>query len=82
MEHAQALRFVDLTATEPDDASLKLKQRRALLRNAGLAAFAASTTGAAFAQTVDRYASPAARSRKRSIATRPARRRCATRSPT
>ena len=56
MDHTQALRYVDLTATEPDDASQKLKQRRSLLRNAGLAAFAASTTGAAFALAVDRYA--------------------------
>jgi gluconolactonase len=55
MEHLQSLRMVDLAAPEPDDASPKLKQRRALLRTAGIAAFAASTTGSAFAQAMDRY---------------------------
>ena len=55
MEHVQSMRLVDLTAAEPDDASPKLRQRRALLRTAGMAAFAASTTGSAFAQTLDRY---------------------------
>ena len=55
MEDVQAKRFIDLTDTTPDDASARLKQRRALLRTAGLAAFAASTTGSAFAQAMDRY---------------------------
>ena len=55
MEHTQPMRLVDLTATEPEDASPKLKQRRALLNAAGLAAFAASATGSVFAQTMDRY---------------------------
>ena len=39
MEHTQPKRLVDLTATAPEDASPKLKQRRALLNAAGLAAF-------------------------------------------
>ena len=56
MEHVQPLRLIDLAAPEADDASPKLKQRRALLRTAGIAAFAASTTGSAFAQAMDRYA--------------------------
>ena len=55
MEDVQAKRFIDLTDTTPDDASARLKQRRALLRTAGVAAFAASTTGSAFAQAMDRY---------------------------
>jgi gluconolactonase len=53
--HVQPMRLVDLTAQEPDDASPKLKQRRALLNAAGMAAFAASATGSAFAQSFDRY---------------------------
>jgi len=60
MEQVQAKRFVDLSAPEPDDASSGLVQRRALLRNVGLAAFAASSTGSVFAQAIDRYAPDAA----------------------
>ena len=56
MEQVHAKRFVDLTPAEPDEASSRLNERRSLLRNVGLAAFAASGTGAAFAQAVDRYA--------------------------
>ena len=56
MEHAQPMRLVDLTATEPEDASPKLKQRRVFMRRLGVAAFAASATPAAFAQAIDRYA--------------------------
>src|SRR5690606_2003821 len=48
--------LIDLTATLPEDASPRLKQRRALFRQAGLAAFAASATASAFAQNFDRYA--------------------------
>ena len=55
MEQVQAKRFIDLAQPEPDDASPRLQQRRSLLRNAGLAAFAASATGSAFAQAMDRY---------------------------
>ncbi len=55
MEDVQAKRFIDLTDTTPHDASARLKQRRALLRTAGMAAFAASATGSAFAQAMDRY---------------------------
>lgn len=55
MDQVHAKRFVDLSAPEADDASPRLQQRRALLRNAGLAAFAASATGSAFAQAIDRY---------------------------
>ncbi|MEO5697591.1 MAG: SMP-30/gluconolactonase/LRE family protein [Burkholderiaceae bacterium] len=56
MEQVHPKRFVDLTPPEPDDASTHLQQRRALLRHAGLMAFAASATGSAFAQAIDRYA--------------------------
>ncbi len=48
-------RLIDLTESLPEDASPRLKQRRALFRQAGLAAFAASTTATAFAQNFDRY---------------------------
>ena len=68
MEHVQSMRLLDLTADEPDDASPRLKQRRALLRTAGLAAFAPPAA--------------APPSRRRWIATTPARRRCVTPSPT
>jgi gluconolactonase len=60
MTHAQPLRLVDLAAPAPDDASPRLRERRAVLRSAGLAAFAASATGSAFAQAIDRYATGAA----------------------
>lgn len=56
METVQGLRLVDLTVEEPADASARLQQRRAMLRTAGMAAFAASATGQAFAQASDRYA--------------------------
>lgn len=56
MSHAEQHRLIDLTATLPEDASPRLKQRRALFRQAGLAAFAASATASAFAQNFDRYA--------------------------
>lgn len=55
METRHPKRFVDLAAPEPDDASPRLQQRRSLLRQAGLAAFAASATGSAFGQAIDRY---------------------------
>jgi len=55
LEQVHPKRFIDLAAPELDDASPKLKQRRGLLRAAGLAAFAASTSGHAFSQTMDRY---------------------------
>ena len=55
MDQARPLRFIDLTAEAPADASPQLKSRRALLRTAGLAAFAASSTAAGFAQAADRY---------------------------
>jgi gluconolactonase len=55
MENVQPKRFIDLTDTLPDDASARLKQRRSMLRAAGMAAFAASTTGSAFAQAMERY---------------------------
>jgi hypothetical protein len=55
IEQVQAKRFIDLAQPEPDDASPRLQQRRSLLRAAGLAAFAASATGSAFAQAMDRY---------------------------
>jgi gluconolactonase len=55
MEHRQAMRLIDFTADAPEDASPKLKARRALLRATGLAAFAASSTAAGFAHAADRY---------------------------
>ncbi|WP_088284582.1 SMP-30/gluconolactonase/LRE family protein [Ideonella sp. A 288] len=59
METVQGLRLVDLTIEAPDDASARLKQRRSMLRTAGMAAFAASATGQVFAQATDRYAADA-----------------------
>jgi gluconolactonase len=55
MSHTEQHRLIDLTESLPEDASPRLKQRRALFRQAGLAAFAASTTATAFAQNFDRY---------------------------
>jgi len=55
MPHTQALKLIDLTETPPDDASDKIKSRRRFMRNAGMAAFAASATADAFAQQMDRY---------------------------
>ncbi len=55
MPHVQHHRLLDLTEELPEDASDKLKQRRAFFRKAGMAAFAASATAEAFAQQMDRY---------------------------
>jgi gluconolactonase len=55
MSRAEQHRMIDLTESVPEDASPRLKQRRALFRRAGLAAFAASSTATAFAQDFDRY---------------------------
>ena len=55
MERASPLRFIDLAAPAPDDASNALKERREFMRRMGVAAFAASATPAAFAQATDRY---------------------------
>ena len=55
MEQVQAKRFVDLSA-EPDDASAAWCSAARCCATLGLAAFAASSTGSAFAQAVDRYA--------------------------
>lgn len=55
MSHTEQHPLIDLTATLPEDASARLKERRAFFRQAGLAAFAASATADAFAQGFDRY---------------------------
>ena len=39
MSHAEQHRLIDLAESLPEDASPRLKQRRALFRQAGLAAF-------------------------------------------
>jgi gluconolactonase len=60
MSHSEQFPLIDLTAPLPDDASAKLKERRAFFRRAGLAAFAAGATADAFSQDFDRYSRGAA----------------------
>ena len=55
MKSSEQHPLIDLAATLPDDASASLRKRRTFFRNAGLAAFAASSTAEAFAQNFDRY---------------------------
>ena len=63
MDYSQQHPLIDLTENLPGDASSRLKRRRAFMKTAGLAAFAASTTADAFAQAVDRYSAGAPPSR-------------------
>ncbi len=55
MDHVQPHQLIDLTGALPDDASPRLCRHRAFMKNAALAAFAASTTADAFAAAMDRY---------------------------
>lgn len=55
MPGVQPLKLIDLTEDVPADASPKLKTRRKFMRQAGMAAFAASATADVFAQQMDRY---------------------------
>ncbi|MGB7183681.1 MAG: SMP-30/gluconolactonase/LRE family protein, partial [Burkholderiaceae bacterium] len=55
MPHVSQHQLIDLTDDLPVDASPKLKERRRFFQQAGMAAFAASSSASAFAQTMDRY---------------------------
>ena len=55
MERVQQHRFIDLVPDPLVDASKALKRRREFFRRSAVAAFAASATAEAFAQTLDRY---------------------------
>ena len=55
MHHVSQHPLIDLTDDLPEDASEQLKSRRRFFQKAGMAAFAASGTASAFAQTMDRY---------------------------
>lgn len=55
MHHVSQHSLIDLTDDLPEDASAQLKSRRRFFQKAGMAAFAASSSATAFAQTMDRY---------------------------